>query len=354
MTTDASPPPIFIAGCGRSGTTYLRAVVAAHPDLFIPTESLFIATYLTRGHVLPRGLRTWLFNREPQLRSWYHGPPLPTDDMAATVRDAHLYAARQENRRVWGQKTPRFVRNIDAFRRAWPGARFILIYRDPRGVAASMLNSPRHPFDVTWAARRWVRDNAPVVQHLRDPKPDVMLVKYEDLILHFHEHLPRLFDFIGISRLSHEEVVREGKVAQFTVGGFDVAANNVRDGLEPQPKTIEAWKRTLSEGQCREVERICMPLMRELGYQPLPPGATGLRVRAMEPIRLKLDRLGNLGVVWHYARYWPAYLFHTILRTAAIKSFGLLRRGGEPDGGKAAPESGRAAVPTPPRQEVAR
>jgi hypothetical protein len=316
-------PPLFIAGCGRSGTTYLRAVVAAHPELFIPTESLFIATYLTRGGALPRGLRAWLFNREPQLRSWYDGPPLPTDDVAAAVRDAHAHAAARAGRRLWGQKTPRFVRHIDAFRRAWPGARFILIYRDPRAVAASMIRSPRHPYDVHGASRRWVRDNGPVAQHLRNPRPDVLLVKYESLILHFDEHLARLFDFIGLSPLTREEVVRNGRVAQFTRGGFDVAGNNVRDGLEPQPATIDAWRRTLSERQCREVERICMPLMRELGYEPLPPGPTGLAVRAAEPVRLKLDRVKNLAVVWHYARYWPGYLFQMVLRTAAIKACGL-------------------------------
>ena len=322
-----APPPVFIAGCGRSGTTYLRAIVAAHPDVFIPTESLFIATYLTRGHLLPEALRTWLFNREPQLRSWYHGPPLSTRDVAATVREAHLHAAKLEGRSTWGQKTPRFVRHIDVFRRAWPGARFILIYRDPRAVAASMINSPRHPYDVHWSSRRWVRDNEPVAKHLRDPKPDVMLVKYEDLIQRFDEHLPRLFEFINLSPLPRDEVMRQGKVAQFTIGGFDVAANNVRDGLEPQPRTIDAWKNSLSEGQCRAVERICMPLMRELGYEPLSPGPTGLKLRTMEPVRLKLDRLKNLAVLWQYVRYWPAYLLHTILRTVAIKAFGLFRGG---------------------------
>jgi hypothetical protein len=154
-----------------------------------------------------------------------------------------------------------------------------------------------------------------------------MLIKYEDLILRFDEHLARVFDFIGLSRLSREEVVRRGEVAQFTVGGFDVAANNVRDGLEPQPKTIDAWKKTLSEGQCRAVERACMPLMRELGYEPLPPGPTGLKVRPMEQVLLRLDPMKNFAVVWQYARYWPAYLFHTILRTTTIRTFGLFRGG---------------------------
>ena len=36
-TDMSSTSPIFIAGCGRSGTTYLQTIVDAHPAVFIPT-----------------------------------------------------------------------------------------------------------------------------------------------------------------------------------------------------------------------------------------------------------------------------------------------------------------------------
>src|SRR3954451_14080074 len=35
--------PFFIVGCGRSGTTILRLLFNAHPDVAIPPESQFIA-----------------------------------------------------------------------------------------------------------------------------------------------------------------------------------------------------------------------------------------------------------------------------------------------------------------------
>src|SRR3954454_6255545 len=35
--------PFFIVGCGRSGTTVLRLLFNAHPDIAIPPESQFIA-----------------------------------------------------------------------------------------------------------------------------------------------------------------------------------------------------------------------------------------------------------------------------------------------------------------------
>lgn len=37
-----SAPPLFLVGCGRSGTTLLRLMLNAHPEVSIPQESHFI------------------------------------------------------------------------------------------------------------------------------------------------------------------------------------------------------------------------------------------------------------------------------------------------------------------------
>ena len=43
MALDATlSAPVFIVGCGRSGTTLLRLMLNAHPDLAIPHESHFM------------------------------------------------------------------------------------------------------------------------------------------------------------------------------------------------------------------------------------------------------------------------------------------------------------------------
>lgn len=317
-----STNPIFIAGCGRSGTTYLQSILDNHPDVFIPTESLFIPDYLQHGRSLPSRLRNWLLFNEPQLRAWYDGPRFDADDPATAIARCHEHAAAQENKRIWGQKTPRFVRYLDLFRRAYPGAKFILVYRDPRAVAASMLNSPVHPFSLGWACARWVRDNKPVYECLTKPCPDVLVIKYEDFILHFDQQLEAMFRFLQLPALTRADLEQRGRVRTYRNTSFDVASNNVRDGLAPQPKTIDAWRKHLSEGQVREIERRCMPLMEQMGYQPLPPGPTGLQVRPMESLHSAWSQVRNLGILFQYLRHWPYYLVHTALRTAAMRLYG--------------------------------
>src|SRR4051794_20466174 len=211
----SSTSPIFIAGCGRSGTTYLQTIVDAHPSVYLPTETLFLPEYLRDGHLVPKRLLSWLFHREPHLRAWYDGPKLPVDDIAQTIAAAHKHAAAQEGATIWGQKTPRFVRHIDLFRQNFPGCRWILIYRDPRATVASMLNSPVHAFSIDWACSRWNRDNQPVIDAIRNPRPDTLVICYEDLIRDFDNHLARTFGFLGLDQLDRATVEKGGKVRDF-------------------------------------------------------------------------------------------------------------------------------------------
>jgi hypothetical protein len=320
------PPPIFIAGCGRSGTTYLQTIIDTHREVFVPTETLFLPEYLRRAHHVPRRLLEWLFFNEPHLTAWYDGPRFPVNDAAEAIERVHQHMAAKEGARVWGQKTPRFVRHIDLFRRHFPGCRWVLIYRDPRATVASMLNSPVHPFSLGWACARWVRDNQPVLDHLRHPRPDTLVVCYEELIRDFDNHLTRIFDFLGLERLGREVVERGGVVRNFKGTTFSIQKNNVRDGLAPQLKSIDSWRKTLSEGQVREIERRCDGMMQALGYQALPAGPTGLKVRTHEWLWSMGSRVQNLSILGRYLRHWPYFLVHSALRKAVFALCSTLAR----------------------------
>src|SRR6266571_7436570 len=64
-TAAALAPMPFIVGTGRSGTTLLRLMLDAHPDLAIPPESHFLSrlghnlvSYRRSGHLDVKGLVT--------------------------------------------------------------------------------------------------------------------------------------------------------------------------------------------------------------------------------------------------------------------------------------------------------
>lgn len=313
--------PVFIAGCGRSGTSYLRTIVDAHPRVFIPSESLFIIDYLRYGSRVPKGLLKWLFFHEPQLRCWYSGKSFDIDSMPEAIARVHQTEAQKHGAVIWGQKTPRFVNHMDLIESAFPGTRWILIYRDPRGVAASMKRSGQHTSSVRQACRRWLRDNRAVLEIKKGiSTPDnVLLVKYEELVTDYDAMLRTLFGFLSLEPLTREDVSRLGKPVFFDRSRFTI--NTVRGNMDPDPGIIHRWKDILSGDEVSFIESTCSGEMKILGYEPCMDAGPAAGTISTA------GRLKDLMIPLRYLAKWPEYIFFTALRYILLRYLPVLRRG---------------------------
>ena len=145
----------FVVGCSRSGTTLLRAMLDAHPQVAVPPESHFVvALDGTGGRKLRRALA-----RDPWFALWGIDPPelgsrVPFADGVRAVFAA--YAAQQGKLR-YADKTPHYVSHLPRLAERFPEARFVHVVRDGRDVALSLLEVPWGPGDVEGAARVWRR-----------------------------------------------------------------------------------------------------------------------------------------------------------------------------------------------------
>ena len=145
--------PVFVVGCGRSGTTLLGTLLGAHPDVVYLNE--------------PRQL--WA--QDPRTNVWWPGAGrivLTGDDLALETAAAlrRRFAARVAaggGRRLV-EKTP-----INAFRIGYvhalcPDARFVHLLRDGRAVAASiarLASAPPGPSGRRGWPRRRARRSSP-------------------------------------------------------------------------------------------------------------------------------------------------------------------------------------------------
>ena len=160
-------PAAFVVGVNRSGTTLLRMMLDAHPELTMPPETHFVPELIDvaeAGEATPEALlatitkqREWGdfgLTEEQLLDAFGAIEPLNAGD---ALRAFYALYAERIGKPRWGEKTPIYVKSIRKIHRALPEARFVHVIRDGRDVALSIRDRAvkEHPIDVI--AERWVR-----------------------------------------------------------------------------------------------------------------------------------------------------------------------------------------------------
>ncbi len=161
--------PIFIGGCGRSGTTLLLSMLSAHKDIFaVPIETAAFNIW-NENQRYPRNYhrlcRSMLKNKVP----------------TSAVR--------------WLEKTPANVLNFSRINDYYNGhAKFIHIVRDGRDVTTSV--HPKAP-DKFWVPiDRWILT---VNKGLDMPNhPNVLTIKYEELTNETEETVRKICTFLSL------------------------------------------------------------------------------------------------------------------------------------------------------------
>ncbi|HKO60953.1 MAG TPA: sulfotransferase, partial [Pyrinomonadaceae bacterium] len=139
----ALPVP-FIVGVPRSGTTLLRLMCDAHPDLSVPPEMGFMPA-VARLHSEARPARSAFLRAVTGLPSWQDANIDRAEFEAAVsavepfhvseaIRTFYRTYARRFGKSRWGDKTPAYCLHMRDIERILPEARFIHIIRDGRDV----------------------------------------------------------------------------------------------------------------------------------------------------------------------------------------------------------------------------
>jgi hypothetical protein len=205
---------IFVEGAPRSGTTWLVALLATHPE---------IAGVGAESHLFDFGLDRLFDNfekRDPLL----HGLNLylrrdELVDLARDLCDGVLMAMRSH---VSGPTTPEFVvektpagaredgLDLERKRDCYPDAWYIHVVRDREAVTRSLMRAPfisdRSP---EGCGALWDRVVGAIRHHLSD-LPRYLEVSYEELRADPGEGCRQLFEWVGVG--AGEEVLETVRV----------------------------------------------------------------------------------------------------------------------------------------------
>lgn len=287
------PMPVVV-GSPRSGTTLLRLMLDAHPELAIPPETGFLvlgAMMKGRGDKLrenffralvnyPEPLPSWPDFEVAQEQFWSALVEIEPFDVAEGYRAFYrLYASRFGKPR-WGDKTPLYCLGIDAIRRVLPEARFVHIIRDGRDAALSLRGMRFSPGpEIETQAAYW-RRCVSAARASGTGRADYLEVRYENLILNTRETLERICAHVRLDyderMLSYytraPERLREHKGRSLPDGTI-VFTQEQR--LRQQERTTEppdhsrvfAWKRSMGADEVERFRLVAGDLLRELGYE---------------------------------------------------------------------------------------
>ena len=285
---DKHPPAPFVVGVSRSGTTLLRLMLDAHPDMAIPPETHFIPKLVKEmkksddpteaaWRTITTHRRWPDFNLDPDaFRARVES--LREPDPGAVLRAFYsMYAEREEKAR-WGDKSPPYVRKMRRISSVLPEARFIHLIRDGRDVALSLLEVEWGPTSVEEAAEKWVEWIARARRQSRQID-HYLEVRFEDLVVEPEDSLRRVCEFIELDfdpvmNTYHEratsrmtEVTRE-----FQIGGgpklsaSDRAVQHQFVSEPPRADRISRWRAEMTAEDQLAFNAIAGELLTELGY----------------------------------------------------------------------------------------
>jgi Sulfotransferase family len=282
-------PAPFVVGVNRSGTTLLRMMLDAHPQLTVPPETHFVPELIEAAgssSATPEALlatitsqREWGdfgLTEEELLERFRAIEPL---DAGEALRSFYEAYAERVGKPRWGDKTPIYVKSMRKIEGALPEARFVHVIRDGRDVALSIRDRAvkEHPIDTI--AERWVRritrarQQAKRLAHYEE-------IRYESLILETKPTLEIVCEFFGLpwddalleyherSADRLEEMKRElpddGKRTTLSVERR--MATHARTTEKPDPKRVSRWRESMDRADREQFESIAGPLLDELGY----------------------------------------------------------------------------------------
>jgi Sulfotransferase family len=203
--------PVFVLCNGRSGSTLMRFLLDAHPDLACPPETNLPALCAQLATV-------WsLIEGAPLSMNRGDEPPAIPDAAITGIRDTMdrmvgSYLIRKGRKR-YCDKSLGTARFAELLVRVYPATKFICLYRHPMDVIASGLEAcpwglNGYGFDpyiattpgnaVHALARFWAEHTAQTLATEERFPEHCIRVRYEDLVTDPEEVAAKIFTFLGV------------------------------------------------------------------------------------------------------------------------------------------------------------
>ncbi len=283
-----SLPFFFIIGRPRSGTTLLRTLFDAHPEVIIPLESpLIIDLYNKYGKVKIWDKKKLLsfyqdVQNQRKFESWTIDKDRLKDDIFACEGETsfqllckivyynYISFFDKKDIKLLGDKNP--VYSLYSFYtkrliKIFPEAKFIHITRDYRDNILSIQKVDFEAPILPLLAYRW-KYSTKQIKKVKDKHPESFYtIKYEDMVKNPGRHIEKLCNFLGIEYTSSVLEFRRKKDEILKVYSKEQVEEYHKNLFSPINTTkINLWKKQMSERDIKIADMVVGKYAELSGY----------------------------------------------------------------------------------------
>jgi hypothetical protein len=281
----AQIPVFFIIGRGRSGSTLLRSILDAHPQLKIPLESRFVQflyyKYYNRKKwsadevsaiidELENGFETITFEREEFLADIRNqGITFTLPEICKLVYLHSRSEFPKKDIKCFGDKNPRYSFFVPQLIKLFPEARFIHLVRDYRDNIAAVKRGHKkikESGNLYFSVSRWQLYNKVIAKNQQKYPERFLTLRYEDIVINPGEEIRKLCQFLSIDFLP-EMLDYHQKLGNYFK---DEKFKELHISLEqPFDKSkIGVWRNELSMNQVKNAEILVGSFPERFNYMP--------------------------------------------------------------------------------------
>ncbi|GAA6095426.1 protein-tyrosine sulfotransferase 2 [Tachysurus ichikawai] len=259
-------PMVFVGGVPRSGTTLMRAMLDAHPDIRCGEETRVIPRILSARH-------GWRRSAEVRLALNEEGITQEMLDSATAAFLLEVIARHGEPAPLLCNKDPFTLKSSIYLSKLFPNSKFLLMVRDGRASVHSMISR-----QVTIAGfnlssyrdclNKWSQAiEVMLFQCTLVGSTRCLTIRYENLVLQPRTTMERVLEFLNVpwyeGVLHHEKAIGQP-------GGVSLSRIERSTDQVIKPVNLEAlsrWVGHIPDDVLKDMENIA-PMLNKLGYDP--------------------------------------------------------------------------------------
>lgn len=260
---DRNIPILFIGGMPRSGTTLMRSMMDAHPKMRCGEETRLVPRIL--------GMRSnWYRSEKEKKRLDEAGVGESVINAAVSEFILEIIVKHGKPAERLCNKDPFTLKSTKYLIELFPNARFILMTRDGRATAHSIISRQVtiSGFDITSyrdVITKWSRAIQQMYDQCMEVGPKYCIqVKYEDLVLHPRPTLKKILEFADLEWT--ENVMEHQKhMEHISLSAVEKSTDQVIKPLYTD--SLNSWVGHIPADVEEDMAKIA-PMLKTLGYDP--------------------------------------------------------------------------------------